>query len=530
MPEAEKHLVSYFDSLEIPMIFVVDDLNISFFNLAAQVRFGLNEGAHKNQISDCIKSFSDNSRALILENVNEYFAGNCRTKNVVTINAELSLSASEKISFSPIFDDNRTIAGVFLSFDTTCPKKLDMIRVVIDEILEASDSITNLEQEFKVMHSSISKLMKADNFYIALLDKNNGYISFPYFVDEYEESAEPIKIEKSLTGYVIKTEKAHLIDINKYNKLLASGEIEIIGEPPQIWLGIPLKVQNEVIGAIVLQDYKNMDVYTVKEQEIIQTISYPISRVIERKMKEEEKQKLIEELRASNLSKDKFFSIISHDLRGPFNAILGYAAILRNELKELSSQELTQFIDSLYKSTYNVYKLLNNLLEYSRFKLDRIEFNPQKINLCEIVIENIVTLKGSFEKKHIAIENNVQEDVHVLADEHMLQSVLQNLLTNALKFSFKKGKIVISANEVLLNGTKMIEISVKDFGIGMAEEDIAALFKLDSIVSREGTSEEMGTGFGLLIVQEFVEKHGGKIKVISAQNQGSTFLFTIPSA
>jgi PAS domain S-box-containing protein len=410
--------------------------------------------------------------------------------------------------------------------DISLQKKADAIKIILNEILHLANSDTDITEFYKFIHHSIKKIMKADNFFIALYDKKSEMINFPYFIDEYDTDVSPIKSGKSLTDYVIKTKTSQLIDMDRDNELRESNEVDLIGSPAQIWLGVPLVIRNEILGVIVLQDYYNQQTYTINEQEILETISYTLAKVIENKLIEEEKKKLIEELKATNFSKDKFFSIISHDLRGPFNAILGYSSILKNEFKFLTNDEIVLFIDSLHQATNNVYKLLNDLLEYSRFQLGRTEFKPTNQNLKLLIVMNLQTLQGNFDSKQVKVTVDVDEHLEVHVDEQMMISIVQNLLTNAVKFSLPGGTVFISA--IQQPNEKMVEIEVKDEGVGMSPDDISKLFKLDTVYTKTGTASEAGTGFGLILIKEFIEKHGGKINVKSELKLGSTFSFTIP--
>jgi signal transduction histidine kinase len=227
-----------------------------------------------------------------------------------------------------------------------------------------------------------------------------------------------------------------------------------------------------------------------------------------------------------NQTKDNFFSIISHDLRSPFDSILGFTEVLKNDFEELTKEELKLYLDSLYHSSRHIYSLLNNLLQYSRFQLGKTEFEQEPLSLMKIIEQNLEMLGGSALKKEIKMVNLLADDIFVFADEDMLNSILLNLITNAIKFSKRGGEITISAE--YQNG--FANISVKDTGIGMDEQTLKKIFKLDAKKSTPGTENETGTGLGLLIVKEFVEKHDGSIKVTSQPSKGSIFSFTLPLA
>ena len=166
--------------------------------------------------------------------------------------------------------------------------------------------------------------MKADNFYVAYYKRDSDLLTFPYFVDEVDNDSSSKKLGKGLTEYVLRTGKSALVDLLKDEELRKKGEIELIGPQSPIWLGVPLKIKEKTIGVLVVQDYKDPSTYTPAHQQILDVISYPISRAIERKIVEEERKEMIVKLKEMNTSKDRLFSLISHDLRSPFNSLLRF--------------------------------------------------------------------------------------------------------------------------------------------------------------------------------------------------------------
>ncbi|MCK7520790.1 MAG: HAMP domain-containing histidine kinase [Ignavibacteriales bacterium] len=192
-------------------------------------------------------------------------------------------------------------------------------------------------------------------------------------------------------------------------------------------------------------------------------------------MIEEEKKDTLEKLGDLNQTKDNFFSIISHDLRSPFDSILGFTEILKNDFKELTEEEVRLYLDSLYQTSRHIYSLLNNLLQYSKFQLGKTEFIQRPIRLSAIIEKNIEILAGSALKKEIKIINQSKEEYTVFADEDMLNSILLNLFTNAIKFTYRGGEIIISTSKQ----NAFVQISVKDNGVGMDEKTLKKIFKLD---------------------------------------------------
>jgi len=343
-------------------------------------------------------------------------------------------------------------------------------------------------------------------------------------VDEFDPPYDPKPLGKGLTEYIIRTGEPALIDLQKDLELRETGEVELIGTPAQIWLGVPLKEKDKVIGVIVLQDYQNPNSYGSDELQLLVFISEQIALAITRKKYSEEIQSYIKELNEANQTKDKFFSIIAHDLKNPFVTLLGFSEILLSEFKELQSDEVLYFINEMKNTADLSYNLLQNLLQWSRSQTGRIEFSPSVLNFFNLVKQNILLVNQSADKKGILLVNNVPPDLKINADKDMINTIIRNLITNAIKFTKQDG--IISVESGLKN--ESVEISIKDTGVGMNEETIGKLFRLESTHSSMGTNNEAGTGLGLILCKEFVEKHGGKIVVDSELGKGSTFSFCIP--
>ena len=430
---------------------------------------------------------------------------------------------------SLIKDENGNgVALISSGLDISERKRADKVQQVISQILQASNTGNKLSDFFSFIHTSVAELMPVDNFYIALHDKEANIINFPYFVDQVDKIAPPKRLGRGLTEYVLRTGKSILVDSQMDKTLVEKGEVEMIGSPTSIWLGIPLKIQDATIGVLVVQDYNNPDTYGVKEQEILEVISFAISRTIERKRVEQEKSRLIEELREMNTSKDKLIALISHDLRSPFNSLLGFSEILNSEYESLTHDEIQEYLKVIYESSKNLFNMTNNLLQFSRIQMGRVECNPTKLNLSKIIKSAVNMLKGNAIKKQINLMLEVENDLVVYADEDMMNSIMQNLISNAIKFTLKGGDIKISAVKINAEGNqKAVEIAVHDSGIGISESGINLIFS-NAIHSTPGTDKEYGTGLGLLLVREFIEKNGGKLVIKSTPQSGSTFSFRLP--
>jgi len=244
------------------------------------------------------------------------------------------------------------------------------------------------------------------------------------------------------------------------------------------------------------------------------------------RLQSDELQKSNQQLIASNSSKDKFFSIIAHDLRNPFNTLMGFSDALLKDLENYSLDDAKEILNMMNSTSKMGSDLLENLLLWSRAETGRMPYEPVSLNLHSITASTIHFMEAQAQMKSIQVDNEIDPAILVKADENMLNSILRNLISNAIKFTYENGHIVIKAK--LIHPT--IEISVWDNGVGISESNLKRMFQFESAISTQGTSSESGTGLGLILCKEFVEKHGGKIWVESEFNKGSEFKFTLPES
>jgi len=235
-------------------------------------------------------------------------------------------------------------------------------------------------------------------------------------------------------------------------------------------------------------------------------------------LKNRELEKLI-------IQKDIFFSIMAHDLRGPFNGFLGLTEIIAKESSSLETHEIQKMGETMWKSATNLFKLLENLLQWSQMEQGIIPFTPAVFRLYSFASESLTSEIQTSENKEIAVNFDIPQDIDVFADAKMLRSILSNLYSNATKFTPKGGQITVSAK---YSGLDRVEISIKDSGIGISKDEQDKLFQLNEQINRKGTDGELSTGLGLFLCKEFIEKHNGSIWVESQEGKGSTFRFTMP--
>jgi two-component system sensor histidine kinase/response regulator len=235
-------------------------------------------------------------------------------------------------------------------------------------------------------------------------------------------------------------------------------------------------------------------------------------------------QQQTEQLKALNAEKDTFLSMIAHDLRSPFSSLRLLIGIAAENVEGSGQDELENLITLLKKSSENLYTLLENLLAWSRIQQGLMKYRPQSLDMRAVILQNITLLEPHARQKQITLNNSIDEGTIVYADYHMVDAVVRNLISNALKFTYPGGHICISATFDEHSAT----ISVADTGIGIAREHLSKLFRIDTVYRRKGTAREPGTGLGLILCKEFIEKNKGTIWAESDIDKGSTFRFSLP--
>ncbi len=230
------------------------------------------------------------------------------------------------------------------------------------------------------------------------------------------------------------------------------------------------------------------------------------------------------ELQELNATKDKFFSIIAHDLKNPFNVLIGFSDLLKQDYHQMGDEERLEIVEAMSEASEYSYKLLENLLEWSRSQTGRINYTPQLFDLKNIVTETIKLLESGAINKDIILLEAVAQNSMVFADPNMITTVIRNLVSNALKYTPNGGFVNIRSSKE----NNRMEITVTDSGIGIKKEDLNKLFRIDVHHSTEGTQKEQGTGLGLILCKEFVEKNDGEIWIESQPGFGSKFIFSLP--
>jgi signal transduction histidine kinase len=358
-------------------------------------------------------------------------------------------------------------------------------------------------------------LLKEEEFSLILLD-----VKMP-IMDGYE-TAELIYQRDKLKHIPIIFITAHDYEEEAMFKGYKAGAVDFIRKPfkPEI-------LRSKVA---VFAELHRKNQLLRQQEERLQIINNDLrllnqdleKRVLERTV---ELENLNQELKALNLSKDKFLSVISHDLRNPLTSLLISSKNLNQDSENISPKELKLLSGVIHRTSNKILQQLNELVEWAKKQREKTNFNPEKLQLVRGINESLELLKASAIQKSVRFENKIAEDIYVNADSLMLRSILQNIVTNAIKFTPQGGGIVKVTAEP---ADSMVEVCVQDFGMGMTNETKETLLGNTHSSSLLGTNKEQGTGLGLLLVKDFVAQHGGTIKIDSELGKGTCFRFTMP--
>ncbi len=360
-------------------------------------------------------------------------------------------------------------------------------------------------------------LLKEEDFTLILLD-----VKMP-IMDGYE-TAELIYQRDKLKHIPIIFITAHDYEEAAIFKGYKAGAVDFIRKPFNAEI-----LRSKV--AVFTELYKKNQLLRQQEEklQVINNELVDLNRGLEQRVQERtlELENLNHELQALNLSKDKFLSVISHDLRNPLTSLLASAQNLDQDVEKLRPDQIKFLTGIINRTSQKILTQLNELVEWAKNQRDKATFRPEKLHLSQGVNESLELLKANAAQKEIKLENNADHDIYIQADALMFRSILQNLVTNAIKFTpLGGGAVTVSAQPI----EDMIEICIQDVGVGMSQQTKDKLFGPVNTASLRGTNHEKGTGLGLILVKDFVMQHGGKILVESETGKGTCFRFTMPVA
>jgi len=474
---------------------------------------------------------------LIGKNVADFFSAGQAESYLQQINSCLDTKETIKFEYSFMIDGTEfwfdaKISPVsdkvvtWVARDITDRKASENANAVMLNIARAVNISVDLNELFENIRTELSRIIDTRNFFIAFYNKETDTISLPYFKDE-KDQFNTFPAENTISSLVFSSKNSMLLTYNHIKKLADEGLIKIVGTPAKVWMGIPLLVEGDIVGIMVVQNYENPDTFNEKHLKLLEVISPQISLSIRRKQSEQLLRESERMLRESNLTKDRFFNIIAHDLKNPFNAIIGFSTLLTDEWNEFDDEDRFSMINSIKTSSENAFELLTNLLDWSRMQVGKINYNPEFLDISGLVKLTFSLLKPNADAKSIKLQIGETCDKFVWADPNMLTTVLRNLISNAIKFTQQNGLIKIQCSKMPEYPGKMV-IGISDSGVGMDANEIESIFDIASNRSTQGTAGETGTGLGLALCKDFVEKNKGQIWVDSEKNVGSTFYLALP--
>ncbi len=389
----------------------------------------------------------------------------------------------------------------------------------IDSMLEKTGHFLAVDRTFLFQFSEDEQYMSNTHEWCA-----EGIIPVKDTVQNY-----PVRDVPIIAEIVRKKEMFFVPDVDQLPEGNDKEELKV--QQVQSVLCLPIVKGNSFLGYYGFDSVRSKRNIDEVQMGLLQVMANILGDALLRNIIELEKKKTEADLRNSeaklrelNAQKDKFFSIIAHDLKSPFNSILGFSELLLSNAEEKDYESAVEYARIVKQSSEKAINLLNNLLEWARTQTGRVTYNPEYFELISFVHEISSLFDAVAAQKSIVIKRELPHDLPVFADKEMISTVMRNLISNAIKFTNAGGEVVITANKE----HDQAVVSVQDNGIGIPQEKICKVFRLAESESTPGTSNEKGTGLGLILCKEFIEAHGGKIWVKSRINEGSTFTFTIP--
>ncbi|MFH0842719.1 MAG: PAS domain S-box protein [Bacteroidota bacterium] len=429
------------------------------------------------------------------------------------------------VAGTPIIVNNQLVAILGIYRDITTERKNLLLQEILYNISNAALKQMDIKEIYPTIVLELSKIWDTNNFFIALYDKMSETMSLPFFADE-KDSFQEIPVKNTISGWVIKNDKPVLLRENDLKQLEESGEIELVGSDCKVWMGVPLKVENNIIGIMCLQDYNNENKFSQDDLYVLDFIANQIAIAIQRRIMLDNLITARQKSEEAAQSKQIFMSTMSHEIRTPLNEVIGITNLL---LQGQPREDQMDFIKTLRFSGNHLLTLVNDVLDYNKMESGKIVFEQTLFNLNDFLEEIMRSYSFRSKAKQLSFEIKREGRLpdEVVGDQIRLNQILSNLLSNALKFT-KQGGITVFLKELERKaGQSTLEFSIKDSGIGIPKERQEAIFESFTQASSDTTRQYGGSGLGLAICKRLVELQGGKVMVESEPGTGSTFKFTM---
>jgi PAS domain S-box-containing protein len=426
---------------------------------------------------------------------------------------------------SSVISNDRTIAFLGIYRDISLEIKGRLMQEIQYNISTVALQDSDIFDIYPTIVHEIGKLWNVNNFFIALYNREKDTLTFPFFADERDHFQETAA-KNTLTGWVIKNNKAVLLDENDILKIEKTGAISLVGSPCKIWMGVPLKMEDEVIGAICLQDYKAIDAFNNDDLLVFEFIANQIVLTLQRRRMLDNLITARKRAEEAAFSKQQFMSTMSHEIRTPLNEVIGITNLL---YQSNPREDQMEYIETLRFSANHLLTLVNDILDYNKMEAGKIVFEKTEFDLSSMLDDIKRSYSHRAQEKSIsfAIEKSPDLPVSLIGDPIRLNQIISNLLSNAMKFTSEGGVTLKALVKERQAGKALLEFSVADTGIGIAREKFNEIFESYAQASADTTRKYGGTGLGLAICKRLVDLQGGNITVMSELNKGSVFTFSI---
>jgi signal transduction histidine kinase/CheY-like chemotaxis protein len=422
-------------------------------------------------------------------------------------------------------EEKQILADACLVCDTAI-RRGELVQQVIVNIANSVDIAKDLNELYRVINDELNRLIDATNLYIAIYDPKNDQFQLPLQHDKLEEAIPVIPAGKTLTRYIFSTNQALLLKFDDIERMARDGLIERKGVPAQVWMGVPLLSESSIIGVMVVQNYENKDAYTEEDLELLKFVSNQIRISIDRKKSELELVEAKEKAIQSDKLKTSFLTNMSHEVRTPMNAIIGFSTLLSDD--DITKDETVEYISLIVSNASTLLRIIDNVIEVAKLEAGEVVLERKQFGINQLLVDLLETCEKSEARRpdvSVTISTAGSDEEYMLYnDPSRLMQMLSILIGNALKFT--EGGSVDFGYKLIEK--KQIEFIIKDTGIGIPATQQVNIFERFRQADNSLTRKYGGTGLGLTIVKHLVDLMDGQIVLESEEGKGTTFRILLP--
>jgi len=426
---------------------------------------------------------------------------------------------------STITINDEPVASVGIYRDIAAQRKTHLLQETLFNISAQALKMSKIVDFYPVIVKEVSKIWDTNNFFIALYHKDKDTLSLPVFSDE-KDHFEEIPAKKTITSWVIREGRSVLLKSADVRKLEELGEIELVGTSSKVWLGVPLRVEDEIIGIMCLQDYSDEDRFTDEDLNGLEFIANQIAIGIQKRNMLDDLVQARKKAEEAADAKHQFMSTMSHEIRTPLNEVIGITNLL---MQGSPREDQMDFLKTLRFSANHLLTLVNDVLDYSKMESGNLVFEKTQFSLHDFLddILRSYSYKSQNKKIEFLIERDKSLPEEIVGDPLRLNQILSNLLSNAMKFT-DAGGVYLKVEEIGRTGNlSTVKFSVRDTGIGIPEEMHSKIFESYTQAAIDTTRRFGGTGLGLAICKKLIGLMGSKIDLVSSPGKGSVFSFNL---